>query len=148
MFIQGAVHAVGKLPTALQTLAASGDKTGSQTQNLSRSLAPGPVGDVALGPWLLGKGSTSPMVVSGDTEVPGGSLGTTEPRAPVTRGDTGSSRNPGASEHSLFETPPAWENICPANGATRKSLGAGSENHFELPTEGLGFNTFSPICRG
>lgn len=30
---------------------------------------------------------------------------------------------------------------------THKSFGAGSEKHCGLPTEGLGFNTFSPVQR-
>lgn len=106
-------------------------------------LAPGPAGDVAAGARLLGKSSASPTVASRDPEARGGAPGYHQ--AQVTRGDAGGSIRPGASEHSLFETPPARENICPANGATRKSLGGRPENHFELPMEGLGFITGFPL---
>lgn len=75
---------------------------------------------------------------------PGGSLGTTElcPSCALRSYEV-----TGAAAAVQEQASTAWENICPANGATRKSLGARSENHFEVPIEGLGFNTFSPVCR-
>lgn len=69
-----------------------------------------PAGDVAPGARLWGESSASPTVVSEDPEARGGSRyhrALPKPHAQVTRGDTSS--RPGASEHSLFETPPAWE---------------------------------------
>lgn len=86
-------------------------------QNLFPSLAQSPAQDVEPGAW--GK-AMHPSQWSQDLEARGGFMGPTKLCPSHTLRSHEVTAAAVVQEHSLFETPPAWENICPAHGDTQE----------------------------